>query len=78
MKHLPLIQSILANNPDLGCRMPADKIQSSHRIRQDLGMDSLGLMGLLYELQEQFPHLEEEQLASWKTVEDILKSIEGP
>ena len=73
---LARIQTILAGNPDFHCRIPAADVRPEHRFRQDLGMDSLGLIGLLYELQEDFPQLEEKLIASWQTVADALRSLD--
>ncbi len=76
MSGLELVRSIIANNPDLNCRIAAERIEPEMSFRRDLGMDSLGLMSLLYELQESHSTLDEKDLAGWFTVADCLRAME--
>lgn len=75
MDHLELIKKILSENSDFGCRLESQEITPQHQIQKDLGLDSIGLMSLIYELQEKYPDLDEEQMTNWTTVQDLINAI---
>ena len=68
--------AILSRGNDFRPKVPPPSILPAMRFREDLGLDSLALLSLLYELQEAHPDLPESALASWITVEDLLRSVE--
>ncbi len=67
---------ILSRSDDFRSKVPPTSITGSMRFREDLGLDSLALLSLLYELQETHPGLLESELGSWTTVDDVVRSVE--
>lgn len=77
MEALKVIQEILEQNEDLEIQIPISEIKPEHEFRSDLGLDSLGLMTLAFELQEKYSSLDETAIADWTTVEDSIKTLES-
>lgn len=75
MDSLQLIQNILENNEDLEIQLKPFEIKPEHEYRADLGLDSLGLMTLAFELQEKYPDLDETAIADWRTVGDSMETL---
>lgn len=73
--HAVILLNLLASLPDLVIHLPLDQIKLDHRLKDQLGMDSIQVVSVLYELEAQYPHLTEEMAAGWKTVRDILTSM---
>lgn len=52
---------------------PVEKLSENLRLREDLGLDSLNLMELEYEIQQGgFPDLELENLTGVSTISDVI------
>jgi acyl carrier protein len=75
MDPLKVIQEIIEVNDDLEIQISASEIKPEHEYRTDLGLDSLGLMTLAFELQEKYPDLDETAIADWITVGDSIKTL---
>lgn len=72
---LAAIVQILTTSKDLRARISGDQITAATRFKEDLGFDSLALMSLAFELQEQWPELDEMSIATWITVGDCARSL---
>jgi acyl carrier protein len=66
------LRRIIASAEDIGCHKAADDITVKCHLKNDLGLDSIALMSIVYELQEIYESLDETELANWQTVEDLL------
>ncbi|MCO4793042.1 MAG: hypothetical protein KC493_04980 [Bacteriovoracaceae bacterium] len=75
MDILEVIRNILQESEDLVTQVKPDEVKPEHEYRNDLGLDSLGLMTLAFELQEKYPELDETVIAEWKTVGDSIETI---
>ncbi len=75
MDPLNVIKEIIEQNEDLEIQIPTAEIQPEHEYRGDLGLDSLGLMTLAFELQEKYPQLDETAIADWTTVQDSINTL---
>ena len=69
------IKSIIENNDDLDAPMAMKEITFTTKFNDDLHFDSLGKMSLIYELQEEFSHLDESELDQWTTISDLIDAI---
>ncbi len=56
---LKKITDIIAKNDDLNSDISPELIQLNHSFKHDLCFDSISLMSLAYELQEEYPDLDE-------------------
>ena len=74
---LEKIKSILKENEDLSILIPVDELKEESVFAADLGLDSLGLMSLVYEIQEDYPDLDESLMADWQTVSDLIKAAQS-
>ena len=70
-----LIIDILKNTADLRPKMVLGAIQPQSSWREDLGFDSLALMILFVELQNQFECLDPLVVARWETLQDCINSV---
>jgi len=70
---LESIKSILKRLEDIYVATPIDKIVPANKLIDDLGIDSLGRVGLFYELLDEFDMDEDESACqSWVTINDII------
>lgn len=76
MTGMEALKKIFSECEDLEIQVSSSEILPTHRFREDLGMDSLGLMTLAYELQEYFPELDETSIANWNTLQDCLSTLQ--
>ena len=74
-KFLQEIQDVFSSCEDLFINIEIKEIKISHRFKDDLGIDSLGLMTFTYDLQEKFPSLDEMSMSDWITIEDCINSL---
>ena len=74
-KFLEIIKNIIKENEDLEPRIKLQNITLNTSLGNDLGFDSLGVMSVVYELQEIFPDLDENLMNDWKTIKDIFDSV---
>ena len=72
---IELIKKIIKENEDLTPKISADDITGTTSFQNDLGFDSLGLMSITYELQEEYSQLDEEEMSNWKIVNDLVNAI---
>jgi acyl carrier protein len=71
------LKQIITNTDDIFVRIPVDEIKGDHKIQEDLGIDSLGLVNLFYEISDEVESDDDEEVAAnWSTVSDITKYIE--
>jgi acyl carrier protein len=73
--HAMALYSILKSTDDIELKVPIDTIKLDQHLKNDLGMDSIQIVSILYELESQYPHLNEQMVANWKTIKDILISM---
>jgi acyl carrier protein len=66
---------VLGENPDLTLHVPLGDIRPDHRLKDDLGMDSVQIVSVLYELEGEYSHLNEDHLSNWVRIRDILSSM---
>lgn len=76
-KVLKKIQEIIEKNEDLRSSVPPREIRSNHHFKNDLSFDSMSLMFLAYDLQEDFPELDETRISDWQLVSDCIEYVEG-
>ena len=68
------VQAILAKQ----LRIDAAAVKPESRIKNDLGADSLDILQLLMTIEEEYGvTIPDEQLASFETVEDVVKFLES-
>ena len=59
-------------------RISADQITAESRIKNDLGADSLDILQLLMTIEEEYNvTIPDEELATFETVNDVVKYLEG-
>jgi acyl carrier protein len=75
MDHLALIKKIIDENEDLGCRLKSSEITENHLIQKDLGLDSIGLMSLIYDIQDVYPDLDETLMTNWQSLKDLIEEM---
>ena len=62
--------------PDVYLRVPEGGVRTASRLKEDLGVDSLGRIGVFYMLLDAFGLDEAEQVAAaWITVGDVLAFV---
>lgn len=72
------LREIITNTDDIFTRINASEIEATHKIQEDLGIDSLGLVNLFYEISDELGTDDDEELAaSWKSVADILNYMDA-
>ncbi|EQC50677.1 acyl carrier protein [Bacteriovorax sp. DB6_IX] len=72
------LREIITNTDDIFTRINASEIEAAHKIQEDLGIDSLGLVNLFYEISDELGTDDDEELAaSWKSVADILNYMDA-
>lgn len=55
-----------------------EPISHEQSLNNSLGMDSLHIADLAYELEAEFPiHISSSDIEKWKTVGDVIKYVEG-
>ncbi|MBX7098319.1 MAG: acyl carrier protein [Myxococcaceae bacterium] len=72
---LTRIAAILNGNPDLALRGPVATLAMETRFREELGLDSVALMALAFELMELAPALDERTIVQWKTAGDCVRAV---
>lgn len=75
LEFLKEITTIIKESEDLDPPLPVEQITFETHFQYDLQFDSLALMGLLYELQEKYPDLDENQIDQWKRVDDLIDQL---
>jgi acyl carrier protein len=75
-KHAEILYEVLKNTEDINLMTPLEKISLDHRLKADLGMDSIQTVSVLYELETTYPHLTEQMIPLWKTIRDVLQSMD--
>lgn len=71
------LRQIITDTEDVFVRMPVEKITGEEKIKEDLGIDSLGRVNLFYEISDDLGTDDDEEVcANWNTVADIIKYIE--
>lgn len=75
--HAEVLFNILKNTDDLNLMKEIELINLNHRLKEDIGMDSIQTVSVFYELEENYPHLDEQIVAKWVTIRDILLSMEA-
>jgi len=74
---IEMLKQIITNTDDVFVRIPVEEIKGEHKIQEDLGIDSLGLVNLFYEISDEVESDDDEEIAAnWSTVSDITKYIE--
>ena len=73
--HADILLAIFKNTEDLNIHLPLEELNVDHRLKDDLGMDSVQIVSVLYELEEKYPHLSEEHLKNWAKIRDVLESM---
>lgn len=59
-------------------RLPPEEIQNSHKLIDDLGIDSLGRVSLFYELCAHYDVDKDESEANkWTLISDVIESMKG-
>lgn len=77
MDSLDKLKNILSSLEELFLRKDIQEISNTDHLVNDLGIDSLTRVSILFELQEGLNlNIEESEASQWQTVEDILKVIE--
>ncbi|MAZ48670.1 MAG: hypothetical protein CME65_08900 [Halobacteriovoraceae bacterium] len=77
MDSLDKFKNILSSLDELFLRKDIQKVSNSDHLINDLGLDSLARVSIVFELQEELNlNIEESEASQWKTVKDILKVIE--
>lgn len=60
------------------CSVPQDKITPDSDIVKDLGADSLDIVGMLMQMEEEFGvEIEEDVATQLKTVQDVVNAIDN-
>lgn len=78
MNNLDQLKSILSNVDDIFLRIPIDELNSSHKLIEDLGIDSLGRVSLFHEICFEFgKEADEAKAMEWQTIGDVEFFIEG-
>jgi acyl carrier protein len=73
METIDKVKSILSERLDVG----TDEIHDGTSIQDDLGADSLDIVDIIMDVEEQFDiTVPEEDIPGLKTVEDIVKYID--
>jgi acyl carrier protein len=74
METIDKVKSILAERLDTAL----DEIHESTSIQDDLGADSLDIVDIVMDIEEQFDiQVPEEDIPGLKTVEDIVKYVDS-
>ena len=74
MKHLNELITLLEQMDDLFLRVDPKDIKPEHNLTNDLGIDSLTRLAILFELQDQLRlDLDQNVASNWSTIEDILE-----
>ncbi len=73
--HAEVLFDVLKNTEDLNLITPVESLTLNHRLKEDIGMDSIQTVSVLYELEEKYPHLDEQMVSNWQTIRDILLSM---
>jgi len=74
-RHIEVLVQVLGGNADLVLHVPVPELRLEHHLKNDLGMDSVQIVSLLYELEEHYSALNEDHLASWSTLADVVVSL---
>jgi acyl carrier protein len=71
------LRQIITETEDVFVRIPVENISGEEKIKEDLGIDSLGRVNLFYEISDDLGTDDDEEVcANWNTVADIVKYIE--
>ena len=70
-----VIVGVLKKTSDLRSKVSLDHLKMNTQLRKEMGFDSLSVVALFCELQDQFPHLQEEMVGRWLTLGDCASSI---
>lgn len=73
--HADILLNLFLTNDDLKLKINPEHILIEQELKNDLGMDSIQIASLLYELEEKYPHFDESYITRWITIEDILISM---
>lgn len=69
------IVAIIANSSDLESKLPVEELTKNTHLSFDLGYDSIALMSLLYELQESYSRVDENDIVGIKTINDLISNV---
>ena len=69
------IRKVIEKSEDLDPLIPLKDISYETKFSEDLGFDSLALMSILYELQEENPNINESEINNWKTLNNCVESF---
>jgi len=76
MKELEFLKEILKEVDDIYLRKKIEEISTTDKLIDDLGLDSLGRMSLLHEINFKLKkETDESHLNKWVTVSDILDYV---
>jgi len=67
--------TIIEEHEDLEPLLPLEDLKFESEIKADLGFDSIGLMSLVYELEELYPNFDGTNLYKWNTLGDIVDDL---
>ena len=67
--------TIIEEHEDLEPLLPIEDLKFESEIKADLGFDSIGLMSLVYELEELYPNFDGTNLYRWSTIGDIVDDL---
>ena len=74
-KLLDKMITIIEEHEDLEPLLPLEDLKFESEIKADLGFDSIGLMSLVYELEELYPNFDGTNLYKWNTLGDIVDDL---
>jgi acyl carrier protein len=67
--------AIIDEHEDLEPLLPVEDLKFESELKADLGFDSIGLMSLVYELQELYPDFDGTSIYQWNTLGDIVDDL---
>jgi acyl carrier protein len=73
--HFEILKQVISDCEDLNPRVKTADLKPEHLFQENLGLDSLALMTLAYELQEHYPDLDETSIIEWNKIQDCLDTL---
>jgi acyl carrier protein len=70
------LKKVIEQNEDIITEIDSQTIVETNKFKEDLGLDSMAMMSLSYELQELLPQLDDSAFSTWVIVSDCLKDME--
>ena len=67
--------TVIEEHEDLELLLPLEDLKFESELKADLGFDSIGLMSLVYELQELYPDFDGTNIYKWNTLGDIVEDL---